>query len=464
MKNNIIPKSKFLSFNRRGSMRKILIILFSVVSLASNAQQLLDKVIAVVGKYPLLLSDLEVYQMERLKEDPKAVKCKAFEELLYSKLLLAQADRDSVTVSDQEIDGEIGKRLAYYLNMFGGDEAKFEAFYGKRINVFKDEIRDDVQHQLVQQKMRNKITGDTKLTPSEVRLFYQTIPTDSLPLIATELQIGQIVKMPLVTEQAKKDARTQIESYRERIVAGESFKVLAGLYSEDPGSAKTGGQLPPFGRGQMVPEFEAVAFRLKPGEISEVFESAYGFHFMQLISRKGETVDARHILISAKNTQMDVINAKLQLDSIQKSIIDNKITFENAAKRYSDDKETKQNGGLMVNQGSGNTKWDNEDISQLDQNLVFMFDKMNVGDVTTPMNYSGPDGKPGYRILTIISRSEPHKMNIKDDYSKLLHMATFEKNKKEIKDWIEKRSKLTYIKIEPEYLCKLEYNWTLTSN
>jgi peptidyl-prolyl cis-trans isomerase SurA len=443
-------------------MRKLFIVLFSVVFLSSNAQQLLDKVIAVVGKYPLLMSDLEVYQMERLKEDPNANKCKAFEELLYSKLLLAQADRDSVTVSDAEIDGEIGKRLAYYLNMFGGDEAKFETFYGKRINVFKDEIRADVEQQLLQQKMRGKITDNTKLTPSEVRLYYQKIPADSLPLINTELQIAQIVKMPPVSEQAKKDARTQIESYRARIVGGESFSVLAALYSEDPGSAKTGGQLPPFGRGQMVPEFEAVAFRLKNGEISEVFESAYGFHFMQLISRKGETVDARHILIAPKITQIDVFNGKIQLDTIQKSILDGKITFEAAAKLYSDDLETKQNGGLMINPGAGNTKWDNEDISQLDQNLVFMFDKMNVGDVTTPMNYNGIDGKPGYRILTIISRSEPHKMNIKDDYSKLLQMALFEKNKKEIQDWIEKRSKLTYIKIEPEYNCKLEYNWTLT--
>lgn len=463
MKSKIAPTSERQLVNSRGSMRKVFIVLFSIFFLSSNAQQLVDKVIAVIGKYPLLLSDLEVYQMERLKENPNAIKCKAFEELLYSKLLLAQADRDSVTVTDAEIDGEIGKRLAYYLNMFGGDEAKFEAFYGKRINVFKDEIRNDVQDQLLQQKMRGRITGDTKLTPSEVRLFYEAIPADSLPLIGTELQIAQIVKMPPVSDEAKQAARAQIDSYRERIIKGERFEVLAALYSEDPGSAKQGGQLPPFARGQMVPEFEAVAFRLKNGEVSEVFETSYGYHFIQLISRKGETVDARHILISPKITQLDVINSKVQLDTIQKAILEDKITFEEAAKKYSDDKDTQQNGGLMINPASGNTKWDNEDISQLDQNLVFMFDKMNVGEVTTPMNYTGIDGKPGYRILTIISRSEPHKMNYKDDYSKLLQMAIFEKNKKEIKNWIEKRSKVTYIKIDPEYTCQLEYNWTLTN-
>jgi peptidyl-prolyl cis-trans isomerase SurA len=442
-------------------MKKILIVLFSVLFVNLNAQTLIDKVIAVVGKYPVLLSDLEIYQMERLKEDSSASKCKAFEELLYSKLLLAQADRDSVTVSDAEVDAEIGKRLAYYLNMFGGDEAKFEAFYGKRTNVFKDEIRDDVENQLLQQKMRGKITGDTKLTPSEVRQFYHSIPQDSFPLVNTELEIAQIIKMPPVSDEAKKEARAKIESFRERIVKGESFRTLAALYSEDPGSSKQGGELPPFARGQMVPELEAVAFRLKKGEISEIFESAYGFHFMELIARKGETVNARHILISAKITQMDVLNAKMQLDTIQKAILDGKMTFAEAAKKYSDDKETQQNGGLMLNPNTGNTKWENEDISQLDQNLVFMFDKMNVGEVTTPMPYNGIDGKPGYKILTIISRTDPHKVNLKDDYSKLLQMATFEKNKKQIKDWIEKRSKLTYIKIDPDYICQLEYKWNL---
>jgi peptidyl-prolyl cis-trans isomerase SurA len=443
-------------------MRKLFLIVISFFFVSLNAQ-VLDKVIAIVGKYPLLLSELEIYQNDRLKEDSSAVKCKAFEELLYSKLLLAQADRDSVTVTDQEVETEIGKRLAYYLNLFGGDEDKFEAFYGKRTNVFKDEIRDDVANQLLQQKMRNRITGDTKLTPSEVRTYYNSMPQDSFPLISTESQIAHIVKMPPVSEEAKKDARTRIESYRERIIKGESFSVLAGLYSEDPGSAKFGGKLPPFGRGQMVQEFEAVAFRLKKGEVSEVFESAYGYHFMQLESRKGETVEAKHILIAPKITQLDVINAQKQLDTIQKSILDGKISFQEAAKKYSDDKETKLSGGVLINPNTGSVKWENEDISQMDQNLVFMFDKMNVGDVTTPILYNGPDGKPGYRILTITARMDPHRMNMKDDYSKLLNLATFEKNKRLIKEWIEKRSKLTYIKIDPAYMCQLEYNWFISN-
>ncbi|MBN8694495.1 MAG: peptidylprolyl isomerase [Bacteroidetes bacterium] len=444
-------------------LKKAFFILFLALGFNLSAQQVIDKVIAVVGKYPLLLSDFETYQIEKQKEDPNAPRCKAFEEILYSKLLLAQADRDSVEVQDAEVEQELEKRLAYYIQMFGGDESKFEAFYGKRTNVFKDEMRDDVREQLLAQKMRQRITGEIKLTPSEVRQYYNSLPQDSLPVINTELQIAHIVKMPPVNEQAKADARAAIESYRERVLKGESMSVLAALYSEDPGSAKNGGRYESVMRGVMVPEFEAVAFRLKKGEVSEVFETPYGYHFIEMIARKGETVDLRHILIAPKMSQLDVYNAKLFLDSLQKQIIEGKITFEEAAKKYSDDKETKQNGGLLINPMTGATKWENEEISQMDQNLVFVFDKMNAGDVSTPVQYNSMDGKPGYRIITIISRTDPHKINYKDDYAKLLTMATFERQRKLIREWIERRSKVTYIKIDPEYNCKFEYNWHISN-
>ncbi|MBL7896176.1 MAG: peptidylprolyl isomerase, partial [Bacteroidia bacterium] len=355
-------------------LKKAFFILFLALGFNLSAQQVIDKVIAVVGKYPLLLSDFETYHIEKQKEDPNSPRCKAFEEILYSKLLLAQADRDSVEVQDAEVEQELEKRLAYYIQMFGGDESKFEAFYGKRTNVFKDEMRDDVRDQLLAQKMRQRITGEIKLTPSEVRQYYNSLPQDSLPVINTELQIAHIVKMPPVNEQAKADARAAIESYRERVLKGESMSVLAALYSEDPGSAKNGGRYESVMRGVMVPEFEAVAFRLKKGEVSEVFETPYGYHFIEMIARKGETVDLRHILIAPKMSQLDVYNAKLFLDSLQKQIIEGKITFEEAAKKYSDDKETKQNGGLLINPMTGATKWENEEISQMDQNLVFVFD------------------------------------------------------------------------------------------
>jgi peptidyl-prolyl cis-trans isomerase SurA len=441
---------------------KLSFIFLFLAAIIHAQPQLLDKVAAVVGKNPLLLSEVEtnLLQQKERTELKENARCRVFEDLLFQKLLLSQADRDSVVVADAEVENELNRRIQYYVGMLGGEE-KFEAFYGKRISVFKDELRDDVRDQLMAQKMQQKITGDSKLTPSEVRAFFNTIPEDSLPVINSELEIAHIVKNPPVSEEAKVAAREKLEELRQRVLNGESMSVLANLYTEDPGSAKTGGYYE-FGRGQMVPEFEAVAFRLKPGEVSEIFNSSYGLHFIQLIARKGEMVQVRHILIAPKISQLDIIKAREKLDSIQKLVSDGEITFKDAALKYSDDKETKQNGGLIVNPAAGSTKWEIEELGQTDQQIVFILDKMQVNEVTPVMQYAGADGKPAWRIVQLKSRTDPHKANMKDDYTKLLNMASYEKQKKAIKEWIAKKSKTTYIKIDEEFSgCKLEYNWTI---
>lgn len=436
-----------------------------IVSLSASAQpQVLDKVVAIIGKNPLLLSEVEtsLIQQKEKKDLGENAKCKAFEDLLFQKLLLAQADRDSITVSDSEVDGELSRRIQYYVGMLGSEE-KFEEFYGKRISVFKDELRNDVRDQLMAQKMQQKITGDLKLTPSEVRTFYNTIPSDSLPLVNSELEIAQIIKNPPISEEAKEAAKATLESYRQRVLKGESMSVLAALYSEDPGSAKNGGRYESVMRGQFVPEFEAVAFRLKPGEVSEVFSTTYGYHFIQLVARKGESVDVRHILLSAQTSQLDVIKAKQVLDSIREQIVRGEISFKDAALKYSDEKETKQNGGLILNPSNNTTKWEIEELGQSNQNLVFILDKMVVGETSPVMPHTGSDAKQSYRIINLKSRTEPHKANMQDDYLRLLSMATFEKQKNTITDWIAKKSKNTYIKISSDFnTCKLEYNWTIT--
>ncbi len=443
---------------------KLIIALFFLAFVTKAQPQILDKVIAIVGKNPLLLSEVEtnLLQQKEKKEIGENGRCKVFEDLLFQKLLLAQADRDSLVVADSEVDGELNRRIQYYVGMLGSEE-KFEAFYGKRISVFKDELRDDVKDQLLAQKMQQKITGETKLTPSEVKTFFNTLPIDSLPLINSEIEIGHIVRKPPVSDDAKKAVRAQLEVYRQRVVNGESMSVIAALYSEDPGSAKNGGRYESVMRGQMVPEFEAVAFRLKAGEVSEIFETTYGYHFMQLVARKGESVDVRHILMSPKISQLEVLKAKEELDSIRELIVSGKIKFEDAALKFSNDKDTKQNGGLLINPAANSTKWELEEIGEMDQNLVFMLEnQMKVGDVSPVIQHAGNDAKQAWRIIYLKSRTEPHKANMKDDYIKLLNMATFEKQKKLIKDWITKKSKSTYIKIDDEFnTCKLEYNWTI---
>ncbi len=443
-----------------------LVITFILLATLSNAQpQILDKVIAIVGKNPLLLSEVEtnLLQQKEKKELTEADRCKVFEDLLFQKLLLAQADRDSIVVSDAELDNELTRRIQYYVGMLGSEE-KFEAFYGKRISVFKDELRDDVKDQLLAQKMQQKVTGDTKLTPSEVRAFYNTLPLDSLPLVNSELEIGHIVRRPTISDEAKKVVRDQLEIYRQRVVNGESMSVMAALYSEDPGSAKNGGRYESVMRGQMVPEFEAVAFRLKQGEVSEIFETSYGYHFMQLVARKGESVDVRHILMAPKISQIEFLRAKEELDSIRQLIVSGQIKFADAALKFSTDKDTKQNGGILINPAANSSKWELDEIGQMDQNLVFMLEnQMKVGDISPIIQYVGSDAKQAWRIVYLKSRTEPHKANTQDDYIKLLNMATFERQKKSIKNWIAKKSKSTYIKIDSEFnSCKLEYNWTIT--
>lgn len=445
---------------------KLIAILITLASVCNAQPQVLDKVVAIIGKNPLLLSEVEtnlLQEKEKGSEITPQMRCRVFEDLMFQKLLLSQADRDSITVADAELDAELSKRINYYVGMLGSEE-KFEAFYGKRISVFKEELRDDVKNQLLAQKMQQKVTGDVKLTPSEVRNYFNTLNVDSFPLINSELEISHLVKKPPVSDEAKAEVRSQLEKYRQRVLNGESMSVICALYSEDPGSARNGGRYEAVMRGTMVPEFEAVAFRLKPGEVSEIFQTTYGLHFIQLISRKGEVLDLRHILMSPKISQTDIFSAKQKLDSIRNLITEGQISFADAVYKYSDDADTRQNGGAIVNPNSASTKWQLEELAQLDQNLVFMLEnQMKVGDVSPVIQYVGPDAKQGWRIVFLKTRSEPHQINFKDDYTKLLSMATYDRQKSLITAWIAKKSKTTYIKPSDEFnSCKLEYNWTIT--
>ena len=425
----------------------------------------IDKVIGVVGKYPILLSDLQTAMLGQEKQEQTIDKCKSYEMLVFQKLLLAQADRDSVTVSDAEVDHELDRRMAHFVRQFGSEQ-KLEEYYGKRTNVIKDDFRPEVQQQLLAQKMEGKIAGDIKPTPADIRIFFKSIPEDSLPLINSEVELEQIVKKPTHSAEAKAEAKAQLEVYRQRILKGEAgFATLARLYSEDPGSAQKGGEYKSVARGIMDPSFEGVAFRLKNGEISNVFETSYGYHIIELIQRKGELLDLRHILVIPKMDNNDFYKCKTALDTIYSQIKQGKFTFEEAAQKFSDDKDTKQNGGLMMNAQTASTKFDNEDLSQLDEKLIVTLNPMQVGEVSKPMQFtSTTDGKPGYRLLKLKNRIDPHKTNVKDDYQKLALMAAAFRKKEMVKEWIKKRSKITYIKLDSEFICKFQNEWTINSN
>lgn len=448
-------------------MKKLSLILSLLFFISGFSQQNIDKTIAVVGKQIVLRSDLEKQILKAKSEgieDSDSLRAAIFEELLFGRLLIAQAEKDSIQIKDEQVDNELDRRMNYYLHQFGSEE-NFEAFYGKTVKAYKEELRDDIKEQLMAQQMQSKIIGGITVSPADVRFFYNSIPEDSLPLINSEVEIAHILKQPVVSAEAKKAAWEKIEGYRQRVIKGESMSVLATLYTEDPGSAGKGGKYEGISRGSFVPEFEAVAFRLRPGEISEVFETSFGYHFIELLSRRGEMVDVRHLLVTPKITNEDMIKAKLELDTIYEKIQSKKISFCEAAIKYSDDKDTRNNCGTLVNNQTGNTRFEVDELGAVDKNLVFMMDKMAVGEISKPLNYSTPDNKQAFRILYLKARTEPHKANLKDDYQRIQNMALMEKQKRIADEWVNKKIRSMYIKIDPEFKkYNFQHNWLKYAN
>lgn len=429
--------------------------------------QPIDKVVAVVGSNIILKSEVENQHLQMVAQGYPAVdgmKCDLLEELLFQKLLVNQARLDSLEVSDDQVEEELERRLRYFISQIGSQE-KLEAYYKKSIVEIKDDFRELIKDQLLAQNMQYKITGDVKVTPAEVRSYFNNIPQDSLPYINVELEIGRIVKRPIISKKEKDDAKARAEELRERVISGANMATMAKLYSEDPGSAANGGELGFFARGQMVPEFETYAFSLKGKEVSEVFETEFGFHFMQLIERRGEQVNARHILITSKSSEGDLTSSKLFLDSIYNLLKSDSISFTLAAEKFSDEPEGKQNGGMVMNAQTGSTKFEMDQLSTIDPTLFLTIDKMKVGEFSKPILTSSSDGKQAYSIILLKSRTEPHKANLRDDYQKLQGAAESMKESDLVREWINKKIATTYIKIDDDYLtCKFNNEWVKKSN
>lgn len=421
----------------------------------ANAQgKVIDRIIAVVGENTILQSELETqYQQMVAALEPvdQNSHCKLMEELLYQKLLLAQAQKDSLFATETQIEQELDRRLRFYIQQFGSEE-KFTAFYGKSIDDFKTDLKDNVRDLLMTQQMQGKITNDITVTPNEVRTFFNNIPSDSIPLINAEVEVGQIVKMPSITADAKREAKEKIAGIRQRIQKGESsFSAMAALYSEDPGSASKGGLYENIQRGQFVPEWDAWAFKLKKNEVSEVFETMYGYFIIQLIERRGDAVDARSLLIAPKVDVQDLLRAKLSLDTIYTKLTNDTILFSDAAAKYSNDEESKNSGGLILNPYTGSSRFEMDEIGQMDQNVAFAIEKLKVGEFTKPMPFTTRDGKQAYRILYLKTRTSPHRGNLIDDYQRIQGMALVKKQQDAIQVWIKKKVGNTFISIVDDY-------------
>jgi len=446
-------------------MKKTLIFLslFFLVGIPVSYSQdkIIDKVVAVVGGKMILKSDVENQYvqavMQGYKKGDSTYKCSLLEEMMFQKLLLTQAEIDSVVVTESQIETDLERRIKYFSKQMGGDD-QLEKYYNKSIVEIKADFRDVIKDQLLQQNVESKITDGIKVTPSEVKSFFNNLPKDSIPTVSSVIEVGEIVKMPKVNEEAKGIAKEKLNAIRERIVKGENFSTLAVLYSEDPGTSSKGGELGFTSRGDLDPDYEAAAYKLKPGEISPVFLSKYGYHIVQMIERRGELINTRHILIKTKVATEDLLKAKLSLDTIYSKIksVNDSLTFEKAALRYSND-PSRTNGGLLVNTETGTSKFEPD---QLDASIFFVIDKMKVGEISQPVPMTTEDGKQAYRILYLKSRTDPHRANMKDDYDYIQSAALKQKQNKTIAEWIRKKAAATYIRISDEYkYCKFTYQW-----
>ncbi len=421
---------------------------------------LVDGVVAVVGANVILKSDVENQYLQfrmqgSIQGSPDKVKCTIFENLLFQKLMLNQSELDSVKVTDVQVENELDHRMRYFISQIGSPE-KLEEYYNKSIVDIKNELREVIKEGMMIEQTQQKITKDVSITPSEVKAYFKKLPKDSIPDINSEYQIGMIVKRPEIGDQEKDEVRTKLNSFRDRIKKGDDFATLAILYSEDPGSSKKGGELGLFKRGDMVKEFEAVAFKLKPGEVSEVVETENGFHIIQMIERRGDYINVRHILLQPKVSPMSLNRCKVKLDSISGQIDKKKLTFTDAVQRFSDDL-SKNNGGLMINPATGESKFES---GQLDPKVFFVIDKLKEGDISAPVLTKTDKGKEEYRIYFLKERTTPHKANLEKDYSKIQEWATEKKKMAVIDNWINEKTSKTSIKIMGDYRnCTFQRTW-----
>ena len=432
----------------------------TVVSEDNGHRQVVDGIVAVVGQNIIRHSDVEqAYVQIRLKQgvqNAKIERCKLLESMMVNKLLVHKGVQDSVEVSTDRIEEEVQYYLNAAVHQAGGKENLRQVFnysYDELHDQYYDLIRD--RH--ISQTIEYQLTEKVKVTPAEVAEFFASYDADSLPTIPTQYEVGEIMISPVVSEAERDRVRDELNELRERIVKGENFSMLAKLYSEDPGSASKGGELGFFDKGVMVSEFESAAFALKPGEVSPIVETQMGFHIIQLIERRGNSINARHILMIPKVNSDDQLKARITLDSLAQEIRKGAISFEDAAKRYSSSQAVQ-----VLNPATGSARFDKETFNQLYPGVGIV--AMEEGEVSNAVSHVNAENKTVYSIIQLTKRIPEHKANLTDDYDRIYEAALQTAKTKKIIDWCNGMVRTTYIYISDEYKdCpNFSVNWTPT--
>jgi len=410
----------------------------------------LDRIVAIVGTSMIKYSDIENQYQQQLNEGFLAnedSKCAILEEMLVQKMLIDQAQIDSIEVEKDEVDNEIEKRIKILSEEIGSEE-RLEKFYNKSILELKTEWRSLVKDQILAQRMQSKILGETSVSPNEIRKFYNRIPKDSLPYVNPQYEYATISINPPITLEQKQEIRKKLEALRQRALDGEKFSKLAALYSDDVQSAKKGGELGYVSRADLVTEFAATAFKLKPGEISRIVETEYGFHIIELVDKRGEKINCRHILLMPRVNSENLALAKKKIDSVNHILHTDTLEFRELATLYSDDELTKNNSGLAFNPFTGSSKFE---AKQIEPTVFHYLKELEPGATSEPFLTQNNNGKQVYTMVQLISKSPAHNATLTGDYQLIKEMALEEKKNTAFDQWIVDKQKKTYIKIDNQY-------------
>lgn len=441
-------------------------ILFTIAVMACTAQSggvPVDGIVAVIGKSVILRSELEKHFNDytvqyKVIEDRDLIYCNIMENLVFNKLLVNQAELDSIEVTDEEVDYRINSRISYFLQQTGGNTKFIEDYFNKPMSEIKKDMREMMYEQALIEQVQSNITSGIAITPSEVNQFAKKISPDSMPMVGTSYQFGEVVKIPPVSEEEIADVKNRLNSYRERIMRGEKIGALARLYSDDPGSASKGGDLGFVERGTLYPEFEAAAFNLKSGEVSHVVKTQAGYHIIQMIERRGESIRVAHILIQPKPSTDEQVRAINYLDSVKKIIVAENLNIEDAAKRFSDG-STKMNGGMVVNPYNNSLSFDRQ---SMDDATFTTVSKLIPGEYSDCVPFVNDDGVMAYRLIYLKEKVAEHRANIVEDYDMIKNAALEQKKYDALEKWVIEKVKVTNIKISEQYkYCDFVTKWQI---
>jgi peptidyl-prolyl cis-trans isomerase SurA len=436
------------------------LLLASVSAFGQN--NVIDEVVWIVGDEAILKSDVESerlnaqYEGRKLDGDPY---CIIPEELAVQKLFLHQAELDSVEVSEQEILGELERRMNYLIDQIGSKE-KMEEYYNKTSTQIREMFRENIRNGMTVQKMQREIIGDIKIVPADVRRYFKNLPQDSIPFVPTQVEVQIVTLEPKIPQEEIERVKKALRDYTDQITKGEiAFSTLARLYSEDEGTRRRGGELGFMGRGQLVPEYANVAFNLQdPAKVSKIVESEFGFHIIQLIEKRGDRINTRHILLKPKVEEKDLEAAINRLDTIAKDIRNEKFTFDEAATFLSHDKDTRNNHGLMANPNSGTARFEMQELAQVSQEVAKVVDGLNVGEISEPFTMINNKGKEICAIVKLKARIDGHKATITEDYQRLKSIVQSKLGDEKLQKWIKDKQKSTYVRINEEWVkCDFKY-------